>query len=162
MIGQKNVTFRTKTIFELNRRIQEKNVLTNKCHEDWAKNLSSRLFTCGHVFSLITTIFKLNQDIHKTKILTKFHDDCTKNVNFRVFTSNFYYINIRKKPPPGGHVFFTDPNHFRTRPSYPGNKCSDQFHKDWANNVSSRLFTCFHCIHIEKTTPPLGDHVFPL
>ncbi|KAH3735656.1 hypothetical protein DPMN_042191 [Dreissena polymorpha] len=32
----------------------------------------------GHVFSLITTIFKLNQDIHKTNVLTKFHDNWDK------------------------------------------------------------------------------------
>ncbi|KAH3878888.1 hypothetical protein DPMN_002789 [Dreissena polymorpha] len=29
----------------------------------------------GHVFSLITTIFKLVQVIHITNVLTKFHDD---------------------------------------------------------------------------------------
>ncbi|KAH3693164.1 hypothetical protein DPMN_192566 [Dreissena polymorpha] len=34
-----------------------------------------------------------------------------------------------------------------------------KFHED---NVSSRLFTCFHFIHIKKTTPPPGAHVFPL
>ncbi|KAH3890010.1 hypothetical protein DPMN_014077 [Dreissena polymorpha] len=93
--------------------VMKKNVLTNKCHEDWEKNASSRLFTCfhyihiektapppgGHVLSLITTIFLLNQDIQKTNILTKFYDDWTKNVTSRVFTSFFYY------PHPGGHVF---------------------------------------------------------
>ncbi|KAH3888933.1 hypothetical protein DPMN_012978 [Dreissena polymorpha] len=34
-----------------------------------------------------------------------------------------------------------------------------KFHED---NVSSRLFTCFHFIHIKKTAPPPGAHVFPL
>ncbi|KAH3706655.1 hypothetical protein DPMN_066043 [Dreissena polymorpha] len=69
-----NVTFRVwiKTIFELNRRIQEKNVLT-KCHEDVSKNVSSGLENCptppgGHVFPLITTIFKLVRDIHLTNL----------------------------------------------------------------------------------------------
>ncbi|KAH3695695.1 hypothetical protein DPMN_083153 [Dreissena polymorpha] len=41
-------------------------------------------------------------------------------------------------------MFFTDPNHFRTQPS------------DWTKNVTSRVFTCFHYIHIEKTAPPPG------
>ncbi|KAH3734734.1 hypothetical protein DPMN_041179 [Dreissena polymorpha] len=64
------------------------------------KNVSSRLFTCchyihikktaplpgGHVFSLITTIFKLVRDIHIT---------------------NAKHLTSREKdpPPPGGHVF---------------------------------------------------------
>ncbi|KAH3846783.1 hypothetical protein DPMN_089090 [Dreissena polymorpha] len=35
-----------------------------------------------------------------------------------------------------------------------------KFHEDWNKNVTSRVFTCFHCIHIEKTAPPPGGHVF--
>ncbi|KAH3708604.1 hypothetical protein DPMN_068059 [Dreissena polymorpha] len=45
-----------------------------------------------------------------------------------------------------------------------------KFHEDWTINVASRvltrlsffniLFTCFHNIHIEKTAPPPGGHVF--
>ncbi|KAH3889836.1 hypothetical protein DPMN_013901 [Dreissena polymorpha] len=34
-----------------------------------------------------------------------------------------------------------------------------KFHED---NVSSRLFACFHFIHIKKTAPPPCAHVFPL
>ncbi|KAH3715442.1 hypothetical protein DPMN_058152 [Dreissena polymorpha] len=38
------------------------------------------------------------------------------------------------------------------------------FHDDWAKNVTSRVtsrvFTCFHYIHIEKNVPPTGGHVF--
>ncbi|KAH3776337.1 hypothetical protein DPMN_177759 [Dreissena polymorpha] len=37
-----------------------------------------------------------------------------------------------------------------------------KLHEDWTKNVSSRLFTCFHYIHINKTAPPPGGHVFPL
>ncbi|KAH3889970.1 hypothetical protein DPMN_014037 [Dreissena polymorpha] len=101
----KNVTSSIKTFFDSTVVYRKKNVLTNKCHEDWEK---MRLLDCshktapppgGHVLSLITTIFKLNQDIQKTNILTKFYDDWTKNVTSRVFTSFFYY------PHPGGHVF---------------------------------------------------------
>ncbi|KAH3692156.1 hypothetical protein DPMN_193969 [Dreissena polymorpha] len=83
----------------------------SKFHEDWEKNVSSKLFTCCHymyihikktaplpgchVFSLIRTIFKLVQDIHITNVLTKFHDDKAKHVTSRVFT--------------------TDPSHYRTQ-----------------------------------------------
>ncbi|KAH3897903.1 hypothetical protein DPMN_022099 [Dreissena polymorpha] len=37
-----------------------------------------------------------------------------------------------------------------------------KLNRHWATNVSSRLFTCFHYKHIEKTAPPPGGQVFPL
>ncbi|KAH3838068.1 hypothetical protein DPMN_111474 [Dreissena polymorpha] len=64
------------TIFKLVRDIKTNNVLTN-FHDDWAKIVTSRVFTRktapptgGHVFHRIRTTFKLNQDIIKTNILT--------------------------------------------------------------------------------------------
>ncbi|KAH3716141.1 hypothetical protein DPMN_058860 [Dreissena polymorpha] len=163
MIGQKNVTSRVppppgghvflpiRTIFELNRRIKETNVLT-KFHKSWAKNVSYRLFTCSHYihiskhcpipwrpcfsnaknmtsrnpppwrpcfFLLIRTIFELNLRIQEKNVLTKCHEDWTKNVTSRVFTC-FHYIHIEKTapPPPWRPCFFTDLDHFRTRPRY--------------------------------------------
>ncbi|KAH3886125.1 hypothetical protein DPMN_010126 [Dreissena polymorpha] len=115
----------------------------SKFHEVWAKNESSRLFTCfhylhikktapppsGHVFSLIITIFNHVQDIHITNLLTKFHDDKAKNVTPRV----------KKTPPPDGHK----------------TNVLTKFHEDWEK------YSCFHYIHIEKTAPPPGGHVFP-
>ncbi|KAH3773485.1 hypothetical protein DPMN_174846 [Dreissena polymorpha] len=57
------------TIFELDRDINGTNVLTN-FHDDWAKIVTSRVFTRktapptdSHVFQRIETTFKLNQDI---------------------------------------------------------------------------------------------------
>ncbi|KAH3894804.1 hypothetical protein DPMN_018963 [Dreissena polymorpha] len=34
--------------------------------------------------------------------------------------------------------------------------------KNWAKNITSRVFTCFHYIHtcIEKNAPPICGHVF--
>ncbi|KAH3856415.1 hypothetical protein DPMN_099003 [Dreissena polymorpha] len=32
-----------------------------------------------------------------------------------------------------------------------------KFQEDWTKNVTSRVFICFHCKHIEKTAPPPGD-----
>ncbi|KAH3774327.1 hypothetical protein DPMN_175706 [Dreissena polymorpha] len=102
----------TVTIFELNSHIKETNVLS-KFHENWAKNVTSTVFTCfhfihiekngpptvGHVFSHIRTIFKLVRDINKTNVLTNFHDDWAK-------LDNCNYIHIEKNAPPtGGHVF---------------------------------------------------------
>ncbi|KAH3825867.1 hypothetical protein DPMN_127750 [Dreissena polymorpha] len=81
----------------------ETNVLS-KFYENWAKNVTSTVFTCfhyidmekntpptgGHVFSLIPTIFKLIRDINKT------------NPN----RENCHYIHIEKNAQPtGGHVF---------------------------------------------------------
>ncbi|KAH3721343.1 hypothetical protein DPMN_064265 [Dreissena polymorpha] len=58
------------TIFKLVRDINKTNVLTN-FHGDWAKIVTSRVFTrekCpatgGHVFSPISTIFELVRDIN--------------------------------------------------------------------------------------------------
>ncbi|KAH3885950.1 hypothetical protein DPMN_009947 [Dreissena polymorpha] len=85
----------------------ETNVLT-KFHEDWTKNVTSRVFKlencpapwrpCFFTFSPIWTIFELIRDINKTNVLTKFHDDWAKSVTSGVFTRN-------TAPPPGGHVF---------------------------------------------------------
>ncbi|KAH3723711.1 hypothetical protein DPMN_049505 [Dreissena polymorpha] len=35
-----------------------------------------------------------------------------------------------------------------------------KFHENCAKNVTSRVLTCFHYIHIEKNAPPTGGHVF--
>ncbi|KAH3726197.1 hypothetical protein DPMN_052054 [Dreissena polymorpha] len=126
------------TIFELNRHIQKTHVLT-KFHEDWTKNVTSRVFTClhyihiektappsgGHVFSRIWTIFELVRDINETSVLTKFYDDLEKIVTSRVFTRN-------TAPPPGGH-----------------------FHEDWTINVASGVFTRQN---VDDALQTKGDH----
>ncbi|KAH3818726.1 hypothetical protein DPMN_120451 [Dreissena polymorpha] len=80
------------TIFELVRHINKTNVLIN-FHDDWAKIVTSRVFTRktapptgGHVFQwtgttfelnqhiINTDIFKLDRDFIGTNLLTKFHD----------------------------------------------------------------------------------------
>ncbi|KAH3887468.1 hypothetical protein DPMN_011485 [Dreissena polymorpha] len=60
---------------------------------------------------------------------------------------------MNNKWPPGGHVFFN-----RTEPFLNSSKICPNFMKI----MSSRLFTCFHYIHIKKTAPLPGAHVFPL
>ncbi|KAH3873329.1 hypothetical protein DPMN_036562 [Dreissena polymorpha] len=76
------------------------NVLT-KFHENWANNVTSRKNappTGGHVFSPIWTIFELVRHINKTNVLINFHDDWAKILTSRVFTR-------KTAPPTGGHVF---------------------------------------------------------
>ncbi|KAH3863234.1 hypothetical protein DPMN_026214 [Dreissena polymorpha] len=134
----------TRTIFELNSRIKETNVLT-KFHENWAKNVTSRVFTCfhfinieknapptgGHVFSPIWTIFKL----------------CLQG---------------KLPPPTGGHVFQRTETTFELNQHIIKANILTNFHENWAKNVTSRVFTCFHYIHIEKNALPTSGHVFSL
>ncbi|KAH3749710.1 hypothetical protein DPMN_184216 [Dreissena polymorpha] len=140
----------------------EQNVLT-KCHEDLAQNASSRLFTYiektapppgGHVFPLITTIFKPVRAIHitnETNVLTKFHEDLTKNITSRVFTC-FHYMHIEKTAPPtGGHVFSPIWTIFKLVRDINKTNVLTKFHDDWAKIVTSRVFT-------RNTAPPPGGH----
>ncbi|KAH3696638.1 hypothetical protein DPMN_084114 [Dreissena polymorpha] len=71
--------------------INKTNVLTN-FHDDWAKIVTSRVFTRktapptgGHIFQRTGTTFELNQHIIKTNILTKLHEDWALNVTSTVF-----------------------------------------------------------------------------
>ncbi|KAH3871002.1 hypothetical protein DPMN_034196 [Dreissena polymorpha] len=88
------------TIFELVRDINKTNVL-NKFHDDWAKIVTSRVFTrniapppgghlhedwASNVTSTVFTSFKLSRGINRTNVLTKFHEDLIINVASRVFT----------------------------------------------------------------------------
>ncbi|KAH3890919.1 hypothetical protein DPMN_015009 [Dreissena polymorpha] len=115
-------------------------------NNDWTKNVTSRKTAPspgGHVFPLITTIFKLVQDIHITK--------CSQA---------FLLYKYKEKDPPGGHVFLLIRTIFELNRGIRETNVLTKFHEDWAKNVSSILFTCFHYIHIEKTAPPPGGHVF--
>ncbi|KAH3832727.1 hypothetical protein DPMN_106021 [Dreissena polymorpha] len=147
MIGQKlqtaaptggHIFQRTKTTFELNQHIIKTNILT-KLHEDWARNVTSTVFTS----------FKLDRDIIKTNVLTKFHEDWTKNVASRMFTR-------KSAPPTGGHVFqqtrttFELNQHiiktniltnFELDQDIIGTKLLTKFHENRKRNVPSRVFT---------------------
>ncbi|KAH3782938.1 hypothetical protein DPMN_160862 [Dreissena polymorpha] len=70
--------------------------LFTKFHDDWAKNVTSIVFTrTGTTFELnqhiiktnILTNFELDRDFIGTKLLTKFHEDQTINVASKVFTN---------------------------------------------------------------------------
>ncbi|KAH3891501.1 hypothetical protein DPMN_015605 [Dreissena polymorpha] len=138
----------TGTIFELNSCIKETNVLT-KFHESWANNVTSRVEKCpAHwrpCFSPIWTIFDLGRDINKTNVKTNFHDDGAK---------------LKTAPPTGGHVFQRTGTTFGLNQHIIKANILTKFHENWTKNVTSRVFTCFHYIHIEKNAPPTGCHVF--
>ncbi|KAH3863932.1 hypothetical protein DPMN_026939 [Dreissena polymorpha] len=95
------------TIFELVRDINETNVLT-KFRDDWAKIVTSRVFTrvlyshimntapppdghfhedwASNVTSTVFTIFELSRGIDGTNVLTNFYEHRTINVASGVFT----------------------------------------------------------------------------
>ncbi|KAH3849163.1 hypothetical protein DPMN_091559, partial [Dreissena polymorpha] len=95
--------------------------------------------------------------------LRGFHDDWAKIVTSRVFTSFFYYINIRKLPPPpplpGCHIIQLTGTIFELNSHIKETNVLTKFHENWAKNVTSRVFKCFHYIHLEKNAPPTGGHV---
>ncbi|KAH3887550.1 hypothetical protein DPMN_011567 [Dreissena polymorpha] len=153
-------------IFQLVQEINKTNALT-KFHDDkaknencptptggHAKNVTSRIIappppTPGsHVIQLTRTIFELNSCIKETNVLTKFHENQAKNESSRVFTC-FHKCPTHWRP-----CFFTDLDHFRTRPRY-DNKTNvlTNFYDDWAKIVTSSVFT-------RKTAPPFCGHVF--
>ncbi|KAH3786994.1 hypothetical protein DPMN_165113 [Dreissena polymorpha] len=70
-------------------------------------------------------------NIYKTNLFTKFHDEWAK-IHVIQLTGTIFQLN--------SHIKKTNEN--------------------WAKNVTSRVFTCFHYIHIEKNAPPTGGHVF--
>ncbi|KAH3740079.1 hypothetical protein DPMN_046774 [Dreissena polymorpha] len=141
-----------RTIFELNRRIKETNVLT-KFHIDWAKmclkDCSHKTATPpgGHAKNVtsrvglpIQTIFELNH--------------WTKNVTSRVFTC-FHYIHIdTTAPPSGGHVYSPIWTIFKLIRDINKNNVLTKFHDDWAKIVISRVFTMFLHSIIMNTAPP--------
>ncbi|KAH3869534.1 hypothetical protein DPMN_032703 [Dreissena polymorpha] len=175
------------TIFELVRDINKTNVLT-KFHNNWAKIVTSRVFTGflysqimktapptgSHVFQRTGTTFKLNQHIIKTNILTnfkldqgiigtnlltKFHEDRTRNVASRPNNENC--------PTTGGHVFQRTGNTFELNQHIIKTNILTNFELDRVINRTN--LTKFHedrernmasRVFTRKTAPPTGDHVF--
>ncbi|KAH3859322.1 hypothetical protein DPMN_102040 [Dreissena polymorpha] len=126
------------------------NLLT-KFHEDWTINVASRVLTRKNAPPLVAMFLKqqkkieLIQDIIGTNLQTKFHDDRKINVTS---TRPWVFLPIRT-------IFELDRHIQKTH-------VLTKVHEDWTKNVTSRVFTCFHYIHIEKTAPPPGGHEFSM
>ncbi|KAH3728916.1 hypothetical protein DPMN_054879 [Dreissena polymorpha] len=155
------------TIFELVRDINKTNALTN-FHDNWAKILTSRVFTRktapppgSHVIQMTGTIFELKSHIKETNVLTKFHENWAENVTSRVFTC-FHYIHIEKNAPPtGGHVFSPIWTIFELVRDINKTNVLTNFHDNWAKIVTSRVFTRKTAPRQPyKNAPPTGGHVF--
>ncbi|KAH3813981.1 hypothetical protein DPMN_142456 [Dreissena polymorpha] len=63
-----------------------------------------------------------------------------------------------KTAPSQQPCYSTDWNHFLTQISIKETNVLSKLHENWANNVTSTVFTCFHYIHIEKNAPPTSGH----
>ncbi|KAH3712526.1 hypothetical protein DPMN_072277 [Dreissena polymorpha] len=62
--------------------------------------------------------------------------------------------------PPGNHVFQRTGTIFKLNSHIKETNVLIKFHENLAKNVTSRVFTYNHYIHIEKNAPPTGGHVF--
>ncbi|KAH3693643.1 hypothetical protein DPMN_081082 [Dreissena polymorpha] len=106
-------------------------------------------------------VFRLDRDFIGTNLLTNFHEDQTINVATRVFTNKCGRTDDRRRPVTKAHLSNqTDRLTDRQTDGWTETKVLTKFHENWAQNVTSRVFTCFHYIHKEKNAPPTVGHVF--
>ncbi|KAH3816227.1 hypothetical protein DPMN_117740 [Dreissena polymorpha] len=93
----------------------------------------------GHVFLPIQTIFELNCRIQETN----FHEDWAKNKTAPPPGGQ------EKDPPPGGHVFLPIRTIFELNRHIQKTQVLTKFYEDWTKNVTS-----------SNAAPPPGGHVF--
>ncbi|KAH3784333.1 hypothetical protein DPMN_162287 [Dreissena polymorpha] len=146
----------------------------SKFHEDWEKNVSSRLFTQktaplpgrhekdppgGHVFLPIQTIIELNCPIQVWKNSPPLgsHVFSSQDIIGTNHLSKFHEdrkINeasrVKNAPPPGGHVFQPTNIILELIQDIIGVNLLTKFYEDWTINVASRV----------KNAPPHGSNVF--
>ncbi|KAH3812822.1 hypothetical protein DPMN_141263 [Dreissena polymorpha] len=142
--------------------------LFNKCHDDWAKNMTSKLKLPppgSHVIQLTGTIFELNSlftcfhNIHIEKnapptggnvfspIWTIFElVRHTNKTNVKIVTSRV--LTRITAPPTGGHLhedwaFYSDfyMTYFKLDRDIIGTNLLTKFHEDRTINVAPRVFT---------------------
>ncbi|KAH3778355.1 hypothetical protein DPMN_179810 [Dreissena polymorpha] len=118
-------------------------------HDDWAINVVSRFEA---IWQYLHRSSKENRFAH----LRGFHDDWAKIVTSRVFTRK----TSPPPPPPGSHVIQLTGTILELNSHIKETNVLTKFHENWAKNVTSKVITCFHYIHIEKNSPPTGSHVF--
>ncbi|KAH3817692.1 hypothetical protein DPMN_119247 [Dreissena polymorpha] len=131
---------RTGTTFELNQHIIKANILT-KFHENLAKYVTSRVFTCFHYIHIEKCPAHWRPYINKTNVLSNFHDDWTNIVTSRVFTRENCHYTI-----------------FELVRDINKTNVLTNFHDGWAKIVTSRVLTRFLYSQIMKTAPPTGGH----
>ncbi|KAH3713654.1 hypothetical protein DPMN_073451 [Dreissena polymorpha] len=167
------------TIFEFVRHINKTNVLTN-FHDDWAKIVTSRVFTRKtappprqpyystdrnhfHVIQLIETIFELNSHIKETNVLTKFHENWAKKPCLSPIWTIFEFVRHINKTNVLTNFHDDWAKNVTSRvytrklpPPPPGSHETNvltKFHENWAKNVTSRVFTCLKLYTYREKCP---------
>ncbi|KAH3873999.1 hypothetical protein DPMN_037240 [Dreissena polymorpha] len=152
--------------------------LFNKFYDDWANNVTSRVKLPpppgGHVIQLTGTIFQLNSCIKETNCLLNVMGHprrnkhisrsaaARRNVSMPLCGGKLNFpANLRIGPPRHAKASL-DPRHDAELMviTFSRRNVLTKFHENWEKNLTSRVFTCFNYIHIEKNAPPTGGHVF--
>ncbi|KAH3874495.1 hypothetical protein DPMN_037740 [Dreissena polymorpha] len=153
-----NVFQQTGSIFELVQDIIGTNL--KKFHEDPTINLASTVLT-RQIFMAHNerqTIAKsAGRTKGRTERRTERRTDNAKTISLRLWRGIITYFK-KTAPPPGGHVFQPIWIIFELNRHIQKTHVLTKFHQDW--NITSRVFTCFHYIHIEKSAPLPGGQVF--
>ncbi|KAH3787335.1 hypothetical protein DPMN_165457 [Dreissena polymorpha] len=102
-----------------------------------------------------SAIFQLVQEINKTN--SSITRKTAPPPGCHIWAKNGL---LEKLPPPGSHVIQLTGTIFKLHSRIKETNVLTKFHETWAKNVVSRVFTCFHYIHIEKNAPPTCGHVF--
>ncbi|KAH3778567.1 hypothetical protein DPMN_180034 [Dreissena polymorpha] len=63
-------------------------------------------------------------------------------------------------PTPSSHVIQLTASIFELNSRIKETNVLSKFHENWAKNVTSTIFTCFHYIHRQKNAPPTGGLFF--
>ncbi|KAH3872224.1 hypothetical protein DPMN_035439 [Dreissena polymorpha] len=135
----------TVTIFKLNSHFKATNVLT-KFHENRAKNVTSRVFTCFHYIHFWPTFMSTRRHpARPPPPPARQHQSISRD---------FFEKNPAKNAPPtGGHVFSPIWTIFELVRDINKTNVLTKFHDDWAKIVTSRVFA-------RKNAQPTGGHVF--
>ncbi|KAH3770640.1 hypothetical protein DPMN_171932 [Dreissena polymorpha] len=129
-------------------------------HEDQTINGAFRVLTRKMLTTYLARLSKA-QDILRTNVLTKCHEKKTDPHPGSHFHDDWANnVTSRKTAPSGSHVIQLIGPIFQLNSRIKETNVLTKFHENRAKNVTSRVFTCFRYIHIEKNAPPTGGHVF--
>ncbi|KAH3890401.1 hypothetical protein DPMN_014482 [Dreissena polymorpha] len=128
--------------------------LQTKCHKDRTINVVARVL----IRQILTP-----HDAQRKKVITKAHlrtmsDSCDSSDSCNPWSSEGDMNRLLVIP--GSHVIQLTGTIFELNSHIKETNVLSKFQENWAKNVTSAVFTCFHFIHIEKNAPPTGGHVF--
>ncbi|KAH3720092.1 hypothetical protein DPMN_062985 [Dreissena polymorpha] len=128
------------------------NILT-KYHKDWMKTVTSTVYT-NKLLTDGRTHTQRTPDITRSHKLTmSLRDSHVIQLTGTIFELNSCIKETNKNAPPtGAHVFSPIWTIFNLVRDINKTNVLTNFHDDWANIVTSRVFT-------RKTAPPIGSHV---